>query len=95
MRLKRVTCPETAHLETVELEDHPLGILVAGCSRFTPESEPTCSRRCAGLLDRRGRSTFELDDPGDVTLVPLKVREQMRLDLELDLDVCAAARRDS
>jgi hypothetical protein len=94
MRLKRVTCPETAHLETIELEDHPLGVLIAGCSRFQPESEPTCSRRCAELLDRRRARSKEA--PGELDegmLACLDVGDRMRLDL--DLDACAAARRDS
>ena len=85
MRLMRVTCPESAHLETLELEHHPLGILIAGCSR-DPEGEPGCTRRCATLLDRRERSRCE---PDEVTLASLDVGDQTRFDLELDAVVPA------
>jgi hypothetical protein len=56
MPFKRVTCPETAHLEVLELDYHPLGILISRCSRFLPGCELACTRRCAALLDRRLRS---------------------------------------
>jgi len=29
-----VTCPETAHLERIDLDVHPLGILIRSCSAF-------------------------------------------------------------
>jgi hypothetical protein len=90
MPLKRVTCPETAHHETIELEPHPLGALIAGCSRFSPWCELACTRRCAAMIDRCGRSRYE---PGEVTLASLKVGDQTRVDLELDAG--CAMRRDS
>jgi hypothetical protein len=74
MPRKRVTCPETAHLETIELEHHPLGTLIAACSRFAPSCVPACSRSCAGLMDRRER----------LALASLEVGDTTRYGLELD-----------
>ena len=62
MPFKRVTCPETAHLEVLELDYHPLGILISRCSRFLPGCELACTRRCAALLDRRLRSQCGPDE---------------------------------
>jgi hypothetical protein len=106
MPYKRVTCPETAHLEVLELELHPLGTLIARCSRFLPSCELACTRRCAALLDRRARSRREpaearelRDDPNvsSVSLIAssgqLSVGDERRL--ALDLDTMFEARRDS
>jgi hypothetical protein len=81
MRCMCVTCPETAHLETLEVEHHPLGILISGCSGWKNGGEATCTRRCASLLDRRERSRF---DPDEVTLASLEVGDETRLDLDVD-----------
>jgi inorganic pyrophosphatase len=56
-----VRCPETANLEEIAYDDHPLGRLILGCSRF--EAGPIrCSRTCAAILDRtdRGRTDIEI-----------------------------------
>lgn len=53
MEHKRITCPETAHLEEVDLERTPLGTVVAGCSRFSPRGAVDCTRACAARMDRR------------------------------------------
>lgn len=56
-----VTCPETAALEQIEYDSHPLGRLILACTRY--EVCPIrCSRRCAALLDRedRGRTDVEI-----------------------------------
>lgn len=55
MERKRITCPETAHLEEIDVERTPLGTVIAGCSRFSPGSEVTCARECAARMDRRDR----------------------------------------
>lgn len=55
MSLRLVTCPETAHLELISYQEHPLGTLVDECSRFAPSCIPTCPRTCAERLDRRKR----------------------------------------
>ncbi|MCX5741718.1 MAG: hypothetical protein NT062_04365 [Proteobacteria bacterium] len=51
-----VTCPDTAHLEQIELEEDSYGRLIVSCSRFEPASEVTCPRTCAARLDRRDRA---------------------------------------
>ena len=48
-----VTCPETAHLEEIDHDDHPLGLLIRGCSRFEPPCALGCRRTCAARLDRK------------------------------------------
>jgi len=48
-----ITCPETAHLELIEYQVHPLGLLVDACSRFRPAASVDCPRTCAARLDRR------------------------------------------
>lgn len=50
-----VTCPETAHLEEISYVESPLGMLIAGCSRF--EDDSTCTRTCAARMDRRDQPT--------------------------------------
>lgn len=62
MRTMLVTCPEAAHLAEIEYEDHPLGILIVGCSRFSPSCAVTCSRRCAAMLDQKRRGQGYDDD---------------------------------
>jgi hypothetical protein len=48
-----VTCPETAHLEEIDYDEHPLGRLILGCSRFGSRCPLMCPRTCAARLDRR------------------------------------------
>lgn len=64
MASKLITCPESAHLEQIEYEDHPLGILIVACTRFDPSCEVTCARLCAARLDRKQRAQLE-DVPTD------------------------------
>ena len=54
-----VTCPETAHLEEIRYDHHPLGMLVLSCSRFVPRCALTCPRTCAARLDRRDHARTE------------------------------------
>jgi len=56
-----VSCPETANLEQIDYDDHPLGRLILGCSRFAV-CPIRCSRTCAAILDRedRGRTDVEI-----------------------------------
>jgi len=62
-----VTCPETAHLELIEYDETPLGMLIRECSRFRPACAVTCGRTCAARLDQatRARAVTEdtVDDP--------------------------------
>ena len=79
MPSKLVTCPETAHLEEIEYDDHPLGMLIRACSRFAPPCAIGCERRCAMLLDRKRRATGELGRTEDTvpdaipTLIAIRV----------------------
>jgi len=83
---KLVTCPQTAHLEAIEYESTPCGIVIESCTRFDPPSNVGCARDCARLLDRRAsvdergpelrapNDDYELDDVDDfdpVTPEPL------------------------
>jgi hypothetical protein len=54
---KLVTCPETAHLELIDFDLHPLGVLIRACTRFAPSCEAKCERTCAARMDRRARDT--------------------------------------
>lgn len=56
MASRLLTCPETAHLERIEYQIHPLGLLIEACSRFCPEDRVTCPRTCAARLDRQRRT---------------------------------------
>lgn len=62
---KRITCPESAHLEEVDLERTPLGLVVLGCSKFEPRCDVACARECARRLDARQHS----DDANDRVLI--------------------------
>lgn len=48
-----VTCPETAHLELIEYDDTPCGLVIQACSRYRPACATECSRVCAARLDRK------------------------------------------
>lgn len=66
-----VTCPETAHLELIDYDSHPLGLLIRECSRFRPPCAIHCGRTCAARLDRRDRQQCEEEEAwlevGDIT----------------------------
>ena len=53
MPYRIATCPESAHLEMIEHEDTPCGMLILGCSRFRPPGALACSRTCAARFDRQ------------------------------------------
>jgi hypothetical protein len=53
---KLITCPESAHLEQIEYEATPCGLLIVACTRFQPHDAVTCARECAARLDRRSRN---------------------------------------
>jgi len=71
MATRLITCPETVHLEQIEYEDHPLGLLITACTRFEPACAVDCPRTCAARFDRRRMtaSDFMLDDDEPVTQV--------------------------
>jgi menaquinone-dependent protoporphyrinogen oxidase len=55
---KPVTCPETGHLEQVEFERTPSGLVVVGCSRYR-DADLACPRECARRMDCRERANVE------------------------------------
>lgn len=61
MERKLVTCPETAHLEEIEYETSPCGMLIASCTRFRPRGDVECARECAARMDRRSRPDADTD----------------------------------
>jgi hypothetical protein len=71
MESKLITCPESAHLERIDYEDHPLGLLIAGCSRFQPTCDVMCERTCAARLDRRNWREPSFEDDEEDTLISM------------------------
>jgi hypothetical protein len=67
MERKRITCPETARLEEIDLEHTPLGTVIAGCSRFSPRCAVECGRECTARMDRHDRR--DRDDHTERVLV--------------------------
>jgi menaquinone-dependent protoporphyrinogen oxidase len=67
MEHKRITCPKTAHLEEIDFDPTPCGVVIAGCSRFEPRHAVECERECARRMDRRGRR--DLGDRAERVLV--------------------------
>jgi hypothetical protein len=65
MERRRITCPDSAHLEEVDFERTAHGLVVAGCSRFAPSCAVTCGGECARRLDRKE----QLHDARDRVLV--------------------------
>ena len=62
METKLVTCPETAHLQQIDFDVHPLGMLIQGCTRFHPRTRLACARTCARLFDIRARAGHDDTD---------------------------------
>lgn len=80
MAYRFVTCPETAHLEMIEHEDTPCGMLILGCSLFRPPCSLACQRTCAARFDRRDR-TLEPDDLDAPDASVLEVGDETCLDV--------------
>ena len=59
-----VLCPMTRHIERLEVDDHPLGAIVTGCTQFRPACSVMCGASCAAVLDGRAAAAcmVELDD---------------------------------
>jgi menaquinone-dependent protoporphyrinogen IX oxidase len=62
MEHKRVTCPETGHLEEIDLDRTSVGLVIEGCSRFHPRCDLGCTRECAKRMDRRERIDVDGQD---------------------------------
>lgn len=58
MERKYVTCPDTGHLEEIEIEvGQEDEMKVVSCTRFNPACEVGCASECARRMERRARST--------------------------------------
>ncbi|MGE5180954.1 MAG: flavodoxin domain-containing protein [Acidobacteriota bacterium] len=87
---KRITCPESAHLEELEIVRTCAGIIIVGCSRFTPTCGVDCARECAIRMDRRDRDQLDAlaervlvvfeDDRGPVTQIAEGLHRILRQD---------------
>ena len=70
-----VTCPESAHLESIEYEQDELGMLITSCTAFAPACAVSCAGTCAARLDQRRRSRnfvrVEVDE--EITLVSIRL----------------------
>ncbi len=54
--IRKVTCPETAHLEEIDYDVEPFSkrvLRIARCSRFSPEEAITCDRTCRDRMNCR------------------------------------------
>jgi len=67
MESKRITCPESGHLETIDYERTPCGIVIDACSRFDPACAVGCGAECARRLDLRDR--LHVEDRSERVLV--------------------------
>jgi hypothetical protein len=63
MERRRIDCPDTEKREEIDFERTPLGVVVTGCSHFSPRCAVSCGGRCARLLDRRDRRDVEDAQP--------------------------------
>ncbi|MEZ4358707.1 MAG: hypothetical protein R3B48_00890 [Kofleriaceae bacterium] len=81
MPTRLVTCPETAHLELLTYEDHPMGMLVVECTRFEP-GPPDCPRTCAERMDCRARQCREIDPEVERSL---EVGDETHLGIDLNV----------
>lgn len=54
-RKRKITCPESAHLEEIEYEADAEGriLRILRCTRFTPSDALECDEECAHRLNRR------------------------------------------
>jgi len=69
MSKKLVTCPETGHLEEIELAHTTSGIVILRCSRFSPPCALDCPRECARRMDRRERAALLIEATERVLVV--------------------------
>lgn len=67
MPVMKVTCPESGHLETIELERRGRSLVVLACSAFGEDCPLGCEQTCAARLTMRYRERQELG-PGSVIL---------------------------
>jgi hypothetical protein len=96
MAYRLITCPETAHLEMIHDDPHPLGILILACTRFRPSCAITCPRTCATRMDRRAQLDNDptLDDDGDDALTGVDLAFQLDRVREIELAISAGVALD-
>lgn len=76
MPSKLVTCPESAHLESIEYEEGDLGMLITSCTAYSPACSVSCARTCAARLDRRRRTR-------DLVAIEVEVEEDTLVSIRL------------
>ena len=64
-----VICPATAHIERLEVDDHPLGAIVIRCSGFRPACAVTCGAPCGALIDGRFGAASAVDVEASPTCI--------------------------
>ncbi len=67
MAVMRVTCPESGHLETIEIERRGRSLVVIACTTFGEDCPLGCEQTCAARLTTRYRERTEVR-PGTVLL---------------------------
>lgn len=92
MERKLVTCPESAHLEEIEYESSPCGMLIASCTRFQPRSEVSCTRECAARFDRRQRLAADTDAQFDPAPLDDDDSDDEDPEAEIDLEIALFSR---
>jgi hypothetical protein len=68
-----VTCPESAHLEEIDVIATPIGLLVKRCSAFA-DGIPNCPRSCTARLDQKAQRRRRLAD-GSVLIATSVLRD--------------------
>ena len=69
-----VTCPESAHLESIDYQDDGMGTLIMGCTAYSPPCSVSCARTCAARLDRRNRAARTCaSETSEITLVAIRL----------------------
>jgi len=81
MANRLITCPETAHIEKIELDETPCGMLILGCSRFPTPCSLACPRTCAARFDRRDRELESEDTQDAIDPRMLGIGDEMCLDV--------------
>jgi hypothetical protein len=69
---RKVTCPETGHLEEIEVAEDPVdGHLLGatGCSRFSPEDHVDCDQICVKRLNQRLTNLIRVERTGPQPLI--------------------------
>ena len=72
MRGKLVLCPETEQLEHIDYLVSPLGLLVAGCTRFG-DCWIHCTRSCVTARDLQQEPVLEILAVGDETKLAIRI----------------------